>query len=132
LSLSNRRVPFLQLLPNHLGLKGPDHPDSWALVTAHLLSRMNHSHSSPSYPADFPRRGFLALTAKSAAALLLLRSASSAGAAPSDKTALTWFMWGNTDPEVDLWKEIAALAQKQVPNLQIDLSTAVGTTIGPN
>jgi multiple sugar transport system substrate-binding protein len=85
---------------------------------------MNHSYSSPSYPTDFPRRGFLALTAKSAAALLLLRSASSAGAAPSDKTALTWFMWGNTDPEVDLWKEIAALAQKQVPNLQIDLSTA--------
>jgi len=33
-------------------------------------------------------------------------------------------MWGNTDAEVNLWKEIAALAQKQVPNLQINLSTA--------
>lgn len=33
-------------------------------------------------------------------------------------------MWGNTDPEVNLWKEIAGIAHKQDPNLQIDLTTA--------
>lgn len=33
-------------------------------------------------------------------------------------------MWGNTDAEVNLWKEIAGIAHKQDPNLQIDLTTA--------
>ena len=88
------------------------------------ITRMNHSSSSPSDSTDLSRRDFFTLTAKSAAALLLLRSAASAAAAPSGKTVLTWFMWGNTDTEVNVWKEIAALAQKQDPNLQIDLSTA--------
>ncbi|MBV9391678.1 MAG: sugar ABC transporter substrate-binding protein [Verrucomicrobia bacterium] len=74
-------------------------------------------------PGGLRRRHFLALTAKSSAALLLLRSVPSAGAASGEKV-LSWFMWGNTDAEVSLWKEIAALAQKQVPNLQIQLTTA--------
>ena len=33
-------------------------------------------------------------------------------------------MWSNTDTKVSLWKEIAASAQKQDPNLQINLTTA--------
>jgi multiple sugar transport system substrate-binding protein len=70
------------------------------------------------------RRDFLLVTTKSSAALVLAEFLGTADAAPSSATELRWFMWGNTDPEVNLWKEIAGLAHKQDPNLQIDLVTA--------
>ena len=76
----------------------------------------------PTDRGGLPRRNFLGLSAKSSAALLFLRLVPSAWAA--SKNVLSWFMWGNTDAEVNLWKEIAALAQKQDPNVQIDLVSA--------
>jgi multiple sugar transport system substrate-binding protein len=83
---------------------------------------MNRTSSQlPSDPNGLNRRDFLTVTTKASASLFLFSSIASVQAASSP---LTWFMWSNTDAEANLWKEIASLAKKQDPNLQIDFVTA--------
>jgi multiple sugar transport system substrate-binding protein len=84
---------------------------------------MNRASSPlPSDSNSLNRRDFLAVTTKAGASLFLFSSLASVQAASG--RPLTWFMWSNTDAEANLWKEIASLAKKQDPNLQIDFVTA--------